>query len=61
MQQLTVWCLSTCNFKPKSIELNTKHFESIQNFELKAHYNLKKISHNDENISQTLKQNDSNE
>jgi len=54
--------LADMNFeKLMLIELNTKHFESIQNFELKAHYNLKKISHNDENINQTLKQNDSNE
>jgi hypothetical protein len=35
--------LADMNFeKLMLIELNTKHFESIQNFELKAHYNLKK-------------------
>ena len=41
------------------IELNTKHFESIQSFELKANYNLKKMSYNIKNIDQTSEQNDS--
>ena len=53
--------LADMNFKKLMlIKLNTKHFESISSFELKANYNLKKISHNDENIDQTLEQNDSN-
>ena len=52
--------LADMNFeKLMLIELNAKHFESIQSFELKANYNLKKMSYNIKNIDQTSEQNDS--